>query len=348
MAVGFRTSTLLLAVASLVPIDAYAFTTVIDTPPAPAPSFLSANTQVNIHKGGYLLARSVGVPYSGTNIEINLVGGWLGDQFSVYQGATINMSSGAIGSGLSMYSGSAANISGGSLSDNFNIGSGSHMTLSGGEFMLNGQPIGGLGAPGQSLPLDVPDNAVLSGTLSDGTPFAYGSSYGDRFDPGTLTLKTTVVPSIGLTDIVTSRDPIPNGLRQGQTLTLDSKVDLPRGFTAISGSTLNIVDGGQYGGDVKVVGGKVNVSGGYSYITVGALSGTVMNIDNGVIGGFRAEAGGVVHMSGGETELVAGAKEAHSICQVGCWATRSSWSMAWPMFLETHSHSKRKLMKEEN
>ena len=122
-------------------------------------------------------------------------------------------------------------------------------------------------APGQSLPLDLSDDAVLSGTLSDGTPFAYGSSYGDRFD-GTLTLKTTVVPPIGPTDIVTSRDPIPNGLRQGQTLTLDSKVDLPRGFTAISGSTLNIVDGGQYAGDVKVVGGKVNVSGGYSYITV--------------------------------------------------------------------------------
>ena len=54
MAVGFRTSTLLLAVASLVPIDAYAFTTVIDTPPAPAPSFLGANTQVNIHQGGHL------------------------------------------------------------------------------------------------------------------------------------------------------------------------------------------------------------------------------------------------------------------------------------------------------
>ena len=74
---------------------------------------------------------------------------------------------------------------------------------------------------GDVVALDIPVDSVLSGTLEDGTPVAFSSQDIDLFASGTLTLEAAGLPAIGPLNITASTDPVPAGVRQGQTLQVD-------------------------------------------------------------------------------------------------------------------------------
>ena len=61
------------------------------------------------------------------------------------------------------------------MGDVFGAFDGSHVTISGGEFRLDGVLVEGLETVGATLVFDIPDGALLSGVLADGTPFAFSS-----------------------------------------------------------------------------------------------------------------------------------------------------------------------------
>jgi hypothetical protein len=187
------------------------FATVINVPPDIAPSSIGSNTQLNLFDGGSISTFfDAGTPGGdSTNIEVNIVGGSVGDFFDANRGSTVNVSGGSvatafdansgstvnisggtIGGGFDANPGSTVNISGGAIGDQFSAASDSTITISGGsfvgrfnafaasnvnvtgtEFFLDGVEITGLIA-GQ--PRTVTERGVtLSGLLANIMPFSF-------------------------------------------------------------------------------------------------------------------------------------------------------------------------------
>ncbi len=143
----------------------------------------------------------------------------------------------------------------------------------GGEFRLNGQLISGLNVAGDTQAVDGTYNDELSGTLSDGTPFATPVFAG-------LAVEFEPPPAHEPDTFVVPADAVPVGVRDRQTLVINEGAEIGDAYTAGWGSTV-VMNGGQIGRSFKVVGGDVTISGG----TVGD--------------GFEAYAGSAVKMSGG-------------------------------------------------
>src|SRR5262249_48218862 len=152
--------------------------------------------------------------------EMNIYGGIVSSGLEIENQSTLNMFGGVVNGGITARTGSFANITGGSLPNYFSADGASSVNISGGEFLLDGAPIDGLQTDGASRQFDPPYGSRLSGTLADGTPFLIDKGYG--FTWGTLTLHSVALPPIGPTQLQTSTDPLPSGLRSGQTLTVDS------------------------------------------------------------------------------------------------------------------------------
>ena len=232
------------------------FTTVINSPPTEIANDegVSSNTQVNISANGVVGISFGAGAADGTseNVQVNISGGTVGDRFEAFRGSTVNisggvvgpffdanagstvtisggviehgfdafaeslvnLSGGAVGDDFEAASGSAVNVSGGLIGDRFSTRSNSSVTLEGGEFRLDNEPVGELG------PMDVPTGATLSGTFADGTPFAFSSDDGDALASGSITLRSENLPAVGPALITASNDPVPQGVRGGQELSL--------------------------------------------------------------------------------------------------------------------------------
>jgi hypothetical protein len=129
------------------------FATVIDIPAGtsvPALSSIDSNTQLNLFAGGSIGAGfSAGSPDgSSANVEVNLLGGVVGDDFNAYRGSVVNVSGGTIGSDFAAHEGSSVTIGGGTVksikatgsdveitggaTDRIELRDGSELTLSGG------------------------------------------------------------------------------------------------------------------------------------------------------------------------------------------------------------------------
>lgn len=228
---------------------------------------------------------------------------------------------GALGDDFHAGLGSTTIISGGSIGSDFDTFRGSNVNISGGEFYLNGLPVGGLATAGSSLAFNVPNDSVLSGTLADGTPFAFSSLVGDTIQDNTLTLTAASLPSNSPTTISLPGVPAPQGIRDGQTVVVNSGGALGDHFNAGRGSTIT-VSGGQVGGKAEAVGSQVSISAGtignhfdafidttvsISGGSIGedfdAFAGSVVNISGGTVSSnFRAQRGSVVNISGGSVE----------------------------------------------
>ena len=273
---------------------------------------------------------------------INVSGGYLGYSFYARSGSVVNLSGGSIGYWTRAFSGSTINVSGGSIGYDFDSYPGSAVNLYGDEFRLDGVLISELETSGEAVDFNLPYGSVLSGIHTDGTAFAFSSLDGDQFYDGTITLTTTAIPSLGSEVIVLPTDPKPLGIRNGQTLIVESGGDLGANFNAGYGSKL-VVNDGQVGIDLEldnahlsITGGTigtfftafgnsiidisggsidehgrvtngcvVNLSGGLIGNTFTAYTGSTVNVSGGRIDGFfSAEDGSVVNVTGGE---VAGA-----------------------------------------
>ena len=131
---------------------------------------------------------------------VTISGGTVGFGVNARDGSTVTISGGVVGNDFRAHSGSQVTLSGGSVGDRFSAFAGSNVTLSGGLFKLDGVLIPAVSSPGQSVLVDIPDNALFTGVLADGTPFAFHSDDVDLFDSGTLRLSAVALPAVGAAD----------------------------------------------------------------------------------------------------------------------------------------------------
>lgn len=204
------------------------FDSVINVPPSAAPvPPLPSSTQLNIFESGALgdwfYAWDGGSP-SPANIEINLVGGTIGDNLILGDGVTLNIFDGVVGNWLDASQGSVVNIYGGVVGDSFDVFRGSVVNIRGGaigvdfdvvsgcinfcsgvpapevhifgqDYLINGAPLGGL-TPGEPFLIEERD-VTLSGSLVDGSDFSFDlisttNTFPDDFFPPADKMKLTV------------------------------------------------------------------------------------------------------------------------------------------------------------
>ena len=210
-----------------------------------------------------------------------MVGNW-GNNFVAHAGSMVNVSGGLLGS-FNARSDSIVKLFGGSMVDSgpyhaeeINVSRGAAVTIAGGafvptifaesgaslilegfDFRLDDQPVAGLGQIGDMLQLDVRNNQLLTGVLADGTPFISRD-----LNSGALTLKRFAEVAADPTTIEVPSDVAPSGIRDGQTLILNSSGSLVTNFTAASGSALRVV-GGNAPGPLWAVNSAVQIEGGH-------------------------------------------------------------------------------------
>lgn len=228
---------------------------------------------------------------------LNLSGGRVGDFFTANSAAVVNMSGGVINN-YSAQAGSTLNMSGGVLGS-LSTYAGSSVTLSGGDFKLDGVSIAGLETVGNTLVFNPPVGSVLSGVLTDGTPFVHSLLDYGRFATGSLKLKQAAVAPIGPATIDAQRDPVPLGIRNGQTLIVPAGTTLAENFVAGEDSSV-VITGGQVGRNLKAIGSHVSISGGDVGILLYAHRGSTLDISGGTVdGALYAFPGSAVNVSGG-------------------------------------------------
>ncbi|QDT74535.1 hypothetical protein I41_37320 [Lacipirellula limnantheis] len=278
---------------------------------------------------GSVVNVSGGVIDYGTQVNrggvLNLSGGELGEEFQVYSGA-FNMNGGSIAGRASILGDAVANVSGGTIGDQLSVQNGARLVLAGGDFRLNGVPLSGLATIGSSTAVDIPADALLSGTLRDGTPFAFSDQDGDYFEPGAIRLINWYdeLPNPPLID--RPNGPTPTGVRAGQTIVVDASHPLGDHFNAGWGSSVTVA-GGSIGENFEAAGAQVLLASGSigdgfdafhgSVVTIAggeigdrfeAYEGSTVNIAGGRITGYlNARRGSVVNVSGGEVGVIADA-----------------------------------------
>jgi hypothetical protein len=250
--------------------------------------------------------------------ETIITGGIVGDDFEAHEGSTIRITGGTVGSGFIASAGSEVLVSGGRFHDDFRADPGSAVNVSGGtfgsefaansdsivrfigdDFRLNGVPFEGLSTIGNSLAVNVPIGSVLSGTLADGTPFAFSSLGLDRLADDTITLEVAALPAIGRSAISLPVDSAPLGIREGQTLAVEVEGRLAENFLAGRGSSV-YVNGGYVAPGFTAIGAHVNIDDGTVSSDFHAYDGSTVDISSGVVlNRFTAAHSSIVNLSGG-------------------------------------------------
>ncbi len=261
---------------------------------------------------------SIGDNFEAAGARVDITGGEIGDSFGVFAGSVVNIFGGSIGRDFRPLRGSTVNFAGGNAQGVFAPG-GSDIFIRGGtmgvngfwartdanvlivgdNFRLNGVELLGLEQIGSIRPIDLPATYVLTGTLSDGTPFAFASKDHDRFEVGTLSLARSETPPIETTIINVPDSPAPHGIRAGQTLVVHQGGDVADNFNAGSGSTIEI-GGGAVGDNFEAVGAMVHLADGKIGNWFDAFAGTTVVIEGGSVGQhFHAGPGSVVSILDG-------------------------------------------------
>lgn len=305
--------------------DPSGFATVINFPGDLIPNKINGGSQLNIFDGATDIP-SIFVDEeftSGGFSEVNFYGGEMtrgtfvrGDtafnllgakiigSYESSRGGVFNQSGGMISTIWSGVNGpatpSTVSLSGGSSGRLFTKNA--TVDLSGGEFYFNSQPVAGLDAPGDSVVIatELTDNETISGVLSDGTPFVLARQNGDRIETGQIILTRTELPIAPPADLISSVDAVPRGLRNDQTLVVDSHVlrtELPL-LNAGHGSQIHVVPGGSLGSFLKTVGSEVSVAGGVAGF-IEANHGSSFSLSSGSIDDLSLTDGASAEVSGG-------------------------------------------------
>ena len=252
--------------------------------------------------------------------EVVIRGGEIGRYFTLYEGANVLLEDGEISRDAYVASGASLTISGGSVGVDVGTASGSNVVVQGAEYYLDGDSVQGLSEVGDSVGVNLQESSILSGVMSNGTPFYFGGFRNDSFADGSLNLSLAdmtkfeeeiLTPDIGEYLSKSRINQTINvgegaGLRSGFLVGSDTTVNLNGGnisnsYTALSGSTTNINEG--YAGyHFKAFAGSiVNLLGGRIAPEMDAYEGSLINIESGKLGSrFRAYAGSRVNISGGE------------------------------------------------
>lgn len=275
------------------------FTTIINLPPDSLPGSVLSNTQINAGVGGTIGDGLVlGAPSGAVqNVELNIVGGQIGDDGSALEGATVNLISGSLGSDFLAGTDSILNISGGTFGRRLETAGNSALEISGGEFYLNGSIFGGFPNIGSTRMLTLSATDVLSGTLADGTPMVVTGRLGDSIGSSSLTLRRAALPTVDASMILSAADTAPQGIREGQSLIVFGG-NVSDDFNAGRGSSLDLI-AGTIGSDLEAVSAELRLSG-----TVGsglaALDESRVLITGGSVGnGLSLFTGSMAEVTGG-------------------------------------------------
>jgi hypothetical protein len=303
------------------------FSTILDVPPAIAPDVIGSSTQLNLLSGGQLPdGFKAGLPAeTSTNLEVNIYDGLVGKGFAAYDGSVVNIFGGSfatgLGNALNAYSGSSVNISGGSVTavvarsgstvelaggvyTQVNFISGSAVRIIGDDFRIDGVPVAGLVDVGDTVWMSpFSTNQTLSGTFANGTPFVFSNFRTDQIASGAITLEKAELPSIGSPMIEVPGNPVPLGIRAGQTLLVDNGGEVAPSFRAGWGSTLRI-EAGSVGHSLETVGSHVELIDGSIGNSATFFTGSLVEVQGGSIGdAVRVQKGATLRVSGGRVGI---------------------------------------------
>ncbi|MEZ6068709.1 MAG: hypothetical protein R3C10_00270 [Pirellulales bacterium] len=243
--------------------------------------------------------------------RVNVSGGVLGPYFIAMAASEVRVTGGTLDPGFTAMQGSTVDISGGAIGYGFTAKTGSSVDIRGGEFRVDGVPVPGLANIGDTVPFNLPNGALFTGVLEDGTPFSITtqdvnhSSSGDAISDGTVKLHLTELPPVGPSLIVAPTDFIPLGIRGGQTLVVNNGAVVGDHFNAAEGSTVRIEQGGALGEDIEVVSAHIEVSGGSLGRFLNLFAGSTLTMTDGFIGsGLHALHGSTMTFSGGTAESI--------------------------------------------
>jgi hypothetical protein len=135
--------------------------------------------------------------------------------------------------------------------------------------------------------------------MADGHGFIFTSNDSDFFAAGTLTLEEAASPLTMPGVFVTSVNPLPVGVRSGQTLIVDAGAAVGTNYSAAPGSTLEVQPGGAVGSNFEALGAVVNIKGGSVGDCFTAAYNSVVHISDSTIGNDFDVVGGLVIISGG-------------------------------------------------
>lgn len=224
-------------------------------------------------RNGSMINLEAGLIWDAQGFEGSVINVTGGQASQLDTRGVINVSGGAIDS-LSVNSSSAhATLSGGRISDDIQTRDGARISVYGSDFRLNGNPIAGLNNIGDARRL-LTEGRLISGVLSDGTPFAF---HGHQEEADVLRLVESEVVTSAPQTFNVPADPVPKGLRKGQSLVLEDGGELPDNFTAIGASDLT-VNGGSVGRNLELIETNTTVNGGHLVGPVDAFLGTEMVI----------------------------------------------------------------------
>ena len=243
------------------------------------------------------------LPYRG---DIRLAGTTVGTISWGNQDGNLTHSAGVVRNYFPVAKGATARLEGGAIGGPFLLDPTGKLEIAGGEFRVDGQLVAGLDAPGASLEISVPDGALLSGTLADGTPFAF-SSLDQHFDfsgddlKGKITLIAVATPAVAPGAILAGEHPNLLGVREGQTLVVSSGDVVRDVFNIGYGARVELNAGGTIGERVEAVGAELVMTGGTLGNRFDAFDGSVISISGGNVGQlFEAHPGSQVRISGGK------------------------------------------------
>ncbi len=254
------------------------------------------STSTNVYGG------NVGQYLRAVDCTVNIHGGTVDRYFNVWNTSVVNVHGGFVDRGFETHPDATVNINGGIIESidvgpqsttNFrgavlgNIDSDltSFVNFFGGEFELSGL---GVGYGNANMSVD----SILSGTLSDGSVFI------TDYTPATITLVEAEIPSIEKTEINVPGDPVPNGLRHGQTLNLSDGGELGNHFRAVN-AIVNLI-GGNVGNDFDFAGSEVVVDGAEIGFGMDAFLNSRVHIVSGSVGNhFYCHDGTVATIAGG-------------------------------------------------
>lgn len=288
---------------------------VFNVPTDTAPSGVRAGQTLNLNAGGTLPAvfgagwgsevniagGDIGGDFEAAGATVNISGGLFAGAYDAFHATTTNLSGGNLGSSASFVSstfnmtggrlgnrpvfadGSTARVAGGTIDDRLELHDGSSLTLVGNEFRIDGVLVLGLETDGTLLQVTLPSTAVLSGTLADGTPIAISGRDGDSVLGGTVTLEAANLPAIGPSMIDAATEPVPLGIRSGQTLTVGTGSQVPLAFNAGRGSRVEVV-GGEVGNNLEAVAAEVLIESGSVGSSFDAYDGTTVTMTGGTLG----------------------------------------------------------------
>jgi hypothetical protein len=296
--------------------------------------FTAENARVNI-SGGSLGGYQQGS--SATSSSVVTQSGGSINALSLYDGSTLTSTGGEIGmlsvgnvvqveldgtriGRLYAHSDSVIEVDSGNISEIDNLGStirlrggalgDSHewidgvVELEGYDFQVNGTPVSGLSAVGETTSFSYTPGTTFTGKLSDGTPFIMSPSdqaHVFNTQGGTVRLKQTAAAP--LTPVINvPSDPVPFGAGAGQTVIVHDGGELYDNFTAAPGSTVEI-NGGAVGANFEAHGSDVAMTGGVAGEYLDVFEGAEVTVSGGTVGRhWEAHRGGTLNVVGGQLD----------------------------------------------